>query len=506
MQILMPIAAESPFFPEADYFFPKPLVDVNGKPMVEWVVEALKTAIPDAQFIFVLAEDLSRRFSLDKTLKLLAGTNTKIIEYKNETGGGLCTALLSIDICNHNAPLLIVNSDQVISADLQGEINYFRASKFDAALLTFESVHPRWSYVIADTDGFVEQVVEKRVISNMAIAGTYYFQTAGTFFDAARAAILIGDHTNNQFYLSSAINQVLLKNLHVGYSQIDSSQYFCMYAPDKVAEFSKSNISQQTQNDSNHTCRINVVIPAAGTGSRFQDNGWKKPKPFIDVNGQMMLSRVMENLTVRGFHAAQHLLLRREHLNNFPSEASELQNACAKIHVVDRLTEGTACTLLLARKDIDNDKMLMVANSDQLVNIDMTAFVDDCIERDLDGSILVFRDEARDPKWSFAKLAADGLVEAVAEKTPISDCATVGIYLFRRGSEFVNAAIDMIANNDRVNNEFYTCPVYNYMIDNGCKIGVYEIPYETMNGLGTPDDLTTYLRGNNFPPSADIPG
>jgi len=132
--------------------------------------------------------------------------------------------------------------------------------------------------------------------------------------------------------------------------------------------------------------------------------------------------------------------------------------------------------------------------------------VRDCFDRGLDGSILVFRDPEMNPKWSFARLNDDGTVAEVAEKQPISDLATVGIYFFRRGADFVRAAIDMIAHGDRVNNEFYTCPVYNYAIKNGLKIGVYEIPMAAMHGLGTPEDLQSYLASQAAAPAAGRSG
>lgn len=147
----------------------------------------------------------------------------------------------------------------------------------------------------------------------------------------------------------------------------------------------------------------------------------------------------------------------------------------------------------------------MVANSDQLVDFNVNDFIEDCIQRKLDGSILVFRDPSMDPKWSFAKVDEAGLVLEVAEKKPISDLATVGIYLFTKGRDFVGAALDMMVANDRVNNEFYTCPVYNYMIKNGARIGVYEVPMNTMSGLGTPDDLRQFLQQRGAEPSLDSP-
>src|SRR3546814_764108 len=153
------------------------------------------------------------------------------------------------------------------------------------------------------------------------------------------------------------------------------------------------------------------------------------------------------------------------------------------------MTEGTACTLLHARNEVAENAPLMIANCDQIVDFDCADFVTDCFSRDLDGSILVFREPDRNPKWSYARPDDRGIVVEVAEKRPISDLATVGIYLFRNARLFIDSAIDMISRNDRVNNEFYTCPVYNYAIRAGARIGIYEIPRTAMHGLGTPEDL-----------------
>ncbi len=125
-------------------------------------------------------------------------------------------------------------------------------------------------------------------------------------------------------------------------------------------------------------------------------------------------------------------------------------------------------------------------------------FIDDCLHKNLDGSILTFTDTEKNPKWSFARINNEALVVEVQEKKAISEFATVGIYFFTKGSDFVNGAIDMIINNDRVNNEFYTCPVYNYLIKEGKQIGIYNIEFNQMHGLGTPDDLEKYLNKFSF--------
>ena len=238
---------------------------------------------------------------------------------------------------------------------------------------------------------------------------------------------------------------------------------------------------------------INIVIPMAGLGSRFALDGYQKPKPFIDVNNRPMITRVIENLY---YPDARYILIaRKEHLE---MEAELVKEISAGYNVewipIDKLTEGTACTVLFAKSFIDNNTPLLIANSDQLVDISIEDFVNDCFRRKLDGSILTFTDSELNPKWSFARLDNNRLVAEVQEKKAISEYATVGIYLFSKGEDFVDAAIEMIIKNDRVNNEFYTCPVYNYSIAKGKNIGIYNINFDEMHGLGTPEDLKFYLK------------
>lgn len=234
----------------------------------------------------------------------------------------------------------------------------------------------------------------------------------------------------------------------------------------------------------------------AGMGSRFAKEGYSKPKPFIDVNGKPMIVRVLENLHYPGAH--YFLIAQKEHIIKEKELVSQIEQQYKVTFIgIDKLTEGTACTVLYARKFINSEIPLLIANSDQIVDFDISEFIEDCFKRNLDGSILTFIDKELSPKWSYAKLNERRLVAQVKEKEAISKFATVGIYLFNKGSEFVNAAIDMIVQNDRVNNEFYTCPVYNYLIKNHSKIGIFDIDCDVMHGLGTPKDLEQYLKKLN---------
>ncbi|MGE0588245.1 MAG: glycosyltransferase family 2 protein [Cyclobacteriaceae bacterium] len=238
--------------------------------------------------------------------------------------------------------------------------------------------------------------------------------------------------------------------------------------------------------------KLNLVIPMAGLGSRFSEAGYSKPKPFIDVLGKPMIERVIDNLIFPGANLI--LIARAEHLEKEKDYVHYLSKRYnASIVSIDRLTEGTACTVLYARKFIDNDLPLLIANSDQIVDVDISQFVNDCKNRDLNGSILVFREREGSKKWSYVRLDDMNLVVEAKEKDPISDLATVGIYLFAKGRDFVSSAIDMIVRNDRVNGEFYTCPIYNYTVREGSRIGVFEISFEKMHGIGVPEDLEKFV-------------
>ncbi len=237
---------------------------------------------------------------------------------------------------------------------------------------------------------------------------------------------------------------------------------------------------------------INVVIPMAGEGSRFVKGGYRTPKPFIDVLGKPMIVRVMENLNIP--NANFILIVREEHMLQEAELVEKIKKNYKAVFIpISKLTEGTACTVLYARKYINNEVPLLIANSDQIVDININDYINNSKERDLDGSILCFIDLKRDIKYSFAKIDENELVTEVKEKVGISDYATVGIYYFEKGKNFVNGAIDMIVENDRTNGEFYTCPTYNYLIQMNKRIGVYNIDYNQMHNLGTPSDLNDYL-------------
>jgi HAD superfamily hydrolase (TIGR01509 family) len=234
--------------------------------------------------------------------------------------------------------------------------------------------------------------------------------------------------------------------------------------------------------------KLNVLIPMAGAGSRFQQAGYTFPKPLIDVMGKPMIQVVVENLNI---DANFIYVVQKEHKMKYNLDTLlNLITPGCKVVEVDGLTEGAVCTALMAKEYIDDDNPLFFANSDQLVEWDSNEFMYKMNETDSDGGIVTFR--STHPKWSFAKINDKGFVVEVAEKNPISNIATVGFYYWKKGSDFVKYAEQMIEKNIRVNNEFYVCPVFNQAIQDNKKIKTFDI--SKMWGLGTPEDLNIFLQ------------
>ena len=237
--------------------------------------------------------------------------------------------------------------------------------------------------------------------------------------------------------------------------------------------------------------KLNVLIPMAGAGSRFEKAGYTFPKPLIDVNGKPMIQVVVDNLNL---DANFIYVVQKSHREkyNLDTLLNLITPNCTIIEV-DGITEGAACTALMAKDLINNDSPLFFANSDQYVEWNSNEFMYKMQETNFDGGIVTFK--STHPKWSFAKLDENNFVSMVAEKNPISDLATVGYYFWKNGVDFVKYAEQMINNNIRVNNEFYVCPVFNEAINDGKKIITFNA--SKMWGLGTPEDLDFFLKNKS---------
>ena len=233
--------------------------------------------------------------------------------------------------------------------------------------------------------------------------------------------------------------------------------------------------------------KLNILIPMAGEGSRFKEAGFFFPKPIIEVLNKPMIQWVIDSLNIEANYI---FLIQKKHQEKFniKSMLKILQPNC-KVVEIDKLTEGAACTTLLAKKYINNSNSLILANSDQYIKWNSSQSLYNFITKKIDGGILTFN--SVHPKWSYAKCDDNSNVIEVAEKKVISNNATVGVYFWKKGSDYVKYANQMIKKNIRVNNEFYVCPVFNEAIKDAKNIKIEKV--DEMHGLGTPEDLSNFL-------------
>jgi len=237
---------------------------------------------------------------------------------------------------------------------------------------------------------------------------------------------------------------------------------------------------------------LKIVVPLAGAGKSFKEAGYTFPKPLIDVNGKPMIQLVVENLRPKCKHefifVVQQEQYQKYSLHEIFENATKGNYKCVLQYSG---TQGAACSVLNAIDYINTTDDLIIANSDQIIDVDIDKFIDSARKSKSDGMIMIFK--SSHPKWSFVRIDKNKNVIEVAEKKVISENATVGIYYFKEGKLFVEAACNMIEKDIRTNNDFYVCPVYNEMILNNKKITTFNIKTSQMHGLGTPEDLKQYL-------------
>jgi dTDP-glucose pyrophosphorylase len=234
---------------------------------------------------------------------------------------------------------------------------------------------------------------------------------------------------------------------------------------------------------------LKLVVPMAGEGKRFAEQGHTFPKPLVEIDGRPMIEVVVSNLSPAEPH--QFIFVcRRDHVQRFAlDDVLRLIAPGCSITVMNEVTAGALCSVLLASEHFAEPCELLVANGDQFITGGIGSFLKTARLPGTDGCILTF--PSTHPKWSFVKLL-DGEVVAVAEKRPISHHATGGLYYFRRSTDFLAAARQTILKNASKDGEFFVSPVYNELVLSGKRITVHSVLREHMHSLGTPEDVAAF--------------
>lgn len=239
LNVILPMAGQSSLSSELEYPYPSALVEINGIPLIQHVIDNLRLLDPDVNFTVILRDEDCRKFHLDSTVQLLTSHRANILRLKQNTAGALCSILLGIEYFVSDQPLVIANADQIFSGDsLVGFLEIVRELNPDAACPVFDSVHPRWSYVRIAEDKIVE-AVEKNPVSRNAVAGLYYFREGRRFADMAMRAILNGRHTDDKYYTSAVLNEYILEGCNVLPCLIKAEDYHSLFTGQRVNDYER---------------------------------------------------------------------------------------------------------------------------------------------------------------------------------------------------------------------------------------------------------------------------
>jgi NDP-sugar pyrophosphorylase family protein len=237
MKIVLLLSGDNKPFLDAGFTYPKPLIEIHGKTILQYVIESIKPLINHGwELVAVLRKEDVQRFHLDKVVELLS-PKSKIVAINSQTSGAACSVLLAGSHFQPEDRILIINGDQILNHPISETINKFISSKLDAGVITFPDVHPRWSFVKCDVNNMVVEAAEKRPISNNATAGIYYFSKYDDFFASCKKMIQKNANIDGNFYVCPIFNEMILSGKKIGVEQIQRNQYWPLSSPKDIQEF-----------------------------------------------------------------------------------------------------------------------------------------------------------------------------------------------------------------------------------------------------------------------------
>ena len=239
MNVVVMMAGSSEEFYKNGSSYSKFLFEINSKSILERVIENLNDLLIESNnIIFIIRREDNERHYLKDIIKILLPTS-KVSIIENEVAGAAAASLTVVDNMLDDQPLLLVNGDQIIETKCQDVINNFDKKNADAGVIIFESLHPRWSFVKCDKDGYVQEAAEKKPISKFATAGFYYYKEANNYIACAKKMILKDNHLNNKFFICPVFNEMILMNKKIATFKIDSAKYHSLMSPKTVKQYER---------------------------------------------------------------------------------------------------------------------------------------------------------------------------------------------------------------------------------------------------------------------------
>lgn len=512
MKVLIPMAGIGKRFLEAGYKTPKPLLEVDGMPVVEHVVRNFS---PEDDFVFGINQEHDRTTGIRNTLGRIAPAG-KTVVMPYQTGGPVATVRCMFPEIRDDEPVIVNYCDFSWVWDYEDFKRQVRENDCDGAVICYRGFHPHLCgpnrYATLDADGFwMKEIREKHSWhddkkKDWSSSGTYYFKKGAcvkkyfTEIQKKKEWLINGEH-----YVSHIFQLMKEDGLRIFIYEIPFMLQWG--TPEDLEEYLYwSAFFRAKQNHERAETppgeRLEVLILMAGAGKRFSDEGYRLPKPYIEVDGAPMVLRAAQSLPPgnRWF-----FMTRKELKNEAGEEALLSAFRPAEIILIDRLTEGQAATALLAKKYLNPAEPLLIGACDHTILFDQRRF-DQITGESSEADALIFtyrRNPAvrRNPEaYGWVETGSSG-AKRVSVKVPLAGDpaghhAIIGSFWFRKAAYFTESAEAMIAAEDRIKGEFYIDQCMNWLIQKGLRVQVFEVDYYA--SWGTPDDLRTYEYWQRF--------
>lgn len=502
MQIIIPMAGRGDRYARDGFKAIKPLIQIDGRPMIEHIIGLFPR---NSDFLFICAEDHLEKTPLAKELKRIAPTG-QIASIAPHKLGPVHTVLAAADKIRNDAPVLLSYCDYSVYWNYDRFLEFLETTNCDGCILSYKGFHPHtlgpnlYAYLRTEGDK-VREIREKGCFTDNrmqehASAGMYHFKKGSLLKECFSEAVEKDLKVQGEFYASVPYNLLIEKKLDVRAFEVE---HFLQWGtPEDLREYQAwSNYFARPPAQANQTPRRpwTLLLPMAGEGKRFVDAGYLTPKPLIPVEGFPMIRRAIGGLppcekTLAVCQATVALGVQRE---------MEKEGTKAVVKTVPALTEGAVQTCLVAKDDLDPARPLVIAACDMWLGYDKGALATLTSRPNLDFVIFTFRNHPhanRNPKqYAWVETSGVDTVKGVSCKKPLSedvrkDPGVTGAFWFRRPADFIAAAEEVIAGNQRVNNEFYVDTV----LDRMAKKGLHGVTLDVSHFVcfGTPDDLRTY--------------
>lgn len=506
MQIIVPMSGFGERFRRAGYDVPKPLIEVEGKPIIAHVIDLFPG---ETRFVFICNQDHldNPAYRMRDILQRSCPTG-EIVAIPPHKLGPVNAVLLAAGKLDPDEPTIVNYCDFTCVWDYAAFKAWAKRTDCDGAVASYRGFHPHmlgsvnYAYVCMEGD-WVADIQEKRPYTDTpmqeyASSGTYYFKSGALALEAFRKCMTRSELAlNGEYYVSLAYKPLLEEKRRIGVFELE---YFMQWGtPEDLAAYvSVSNafrlLAASAQTPPRHDGAL--MVPMAGAGSRFAGAGYDKPKPLIPVSGRAMAAQATRDLPDA---PARTFILRRD-LPYVSEIGAAMKNDFpgARIVVLDQLTDGQARTCLLGMEGLDPAHPLTIGACDNGVLYDGAAFT--ALLADPNVHVIVWGmrghpGATRNPSmYGWIDVDIDGHVRKVSVKSPLSDPTrdpiVIGAFTFKRAGDFTRAAERMIARDGRVNGEFYIDTCINDAVALGLDVRLLEV--DAYLCWGTPNELKSY--------------